>query len=98
MAKIYIIEGTHLAKDSNGDTVMVMKMPAPKIQAVPFSTSTQSAAFIEGTRFIRLWSDTDCFIGFGANPTAVSGTSIPMTAKMPEYWAVQAGDKVAAVI
>jgi hypothetical protein len=66
-------------------------------QIVTFTTSTQSTAFKSNTTMVRLHTDTNCFIKFGLNPTAVTATDARMAAGQTEYFKVLPGYKVAAV-
>lgn len=60
------------------------------------ASSAVGSAFGTGTRIVRVYATTDCHIRFGTTPTAVTtDTFIP--AGVPEYFAVNAGVKIAAV-
>lgn len=86
MAKLYISEYVRMSLDPHTAAVPVGEEPAIAEQVVDFTSGEEkSAAFNAETRFIRMWSDTECFVTFGANPTAVSGTSPGVTAKVAEY-------------
>lgn len=97
MAVLYITEYSELAKDSLGNVVSAGKEPRETVQAVTFSTTTQSAAFSNETRFVRLWSDTACFVEFGVNPTANNANDTPLAASTAEFFGVTPGQKVAVV-
>lgn len=64
--------------------------------------SAQSAT-ISGSdrvrRRVRLYADVDCFVTWGANPTAlVDGTEgRPLGADNPEYFEVEGGQKLAVI-
>ena len=45
---------------------------------------------------IRLFTDADCFVAFGVNPTADS-TGIPMAANQTEYFELSSGENVAVI-
>jgi hypothetical protein len=64
------------------------------------STSTSSAAssaFGSNVEYIRIVSDTTCWITFGTSPTATnSKTYLP--AGEVEYYKVSEGEKVAAIL
>jgi len=64
------------------------------------STSTSSAAssaFGSNIEYIRIVSDTTCWITFGTSPTATnSKTYLP--AGEVEYYKVSEGEKVAAIL
>ena len=65
-------------------------------------TSGQSAA-ISGSgrkrRAVRLWADVDCFVLWGANPTALQdGTGgQPYGASNPEWREIEAGHVIATI-
>jgi len=101
MAALYITEYKELATDGNGHFVQAGLEPAI-VQQTPVAlsaTSAQSAAFNASTHFIRVFSDTACFITFGTNPTAVTATQTPIAANTAEFFAIQPGTslKLAAV-
>lgn len=64
-------------------------------------TSRQSeavAANKPGRKTVRFFTDTDCFVNWGADPTVTDGTdAIPLGAENPEYWDVENGDKIAVI-
>lgn len=97
MAILYIQEYERIAGDQDGHLVQAGFEPALASQAVTFSTTTASAAFNAKTKFVRLYSDTACFVKFGASPSATTATDMPLAANMPEFFAVVNGHKVAAV-
>lgn len=96
MATLFITELKELGRGSDGGTVPVAPMPPATVQTVTFATAAQSAAFGGATRYVRLYSDADCCVRFGDNPTAVT-TDTPMAADTPEYFGVEPGHKVSAV-
>lgn len=70
--------------------------PALANQKVAYTTATQSAAFNANTLLIRLLSDTNCHVLFGANPTAT--TQHQFLLANVEYWrAVQPGQRISVV-
>ena len=63
-------------------------------------TSAQSAAFGSQTEYVRIASDADVYILFGANPTAsatADASSIFIPADQPEIFKVSPGEKVAFI-
>ena len=63
-------------------------------------TSAQSAAFGTQTEYVRIASDADVYILFGANPTAsatADASSIFIPADQPEIFKVSPGEKVAFI-
>lgn len=97
MAVLYIQEYSRIAGDADGHHVQAGFEPAVTSQAVTFTTTTQSAAFNTATKFIRVFSDTACYVKFGSNPTATTATDMPLAANTAEFFAVVAGQKIAAV-
>lgn len=61
--------------------------------------SAQSAA-VTGTarrhRRVRFFADADCYVTWGDNPTADS-TGLPLGAENPEYFDIEAGQKIAVI-
>jgi len=91
MASLIITEYSNLAL--NGHAPIPLE-PALTEQVVTYTTSTQSAAFGEATRFVRVKPDADCNVKFGSNPTATVANQ-QLIADV-EYWrGVKAGHKVA---
>ena len=63
-------------------------------------TSAQSSAFGSQTEYVRIASDADIYILFGANPTAVAtanSSTIFIPADQPEIFKVSPGEKVAFI-
>lgn len=67
--------------------------------------SAQSVAIAQGgaatgRKRVRVWGDVDCFVHYGANPTAANdGTAgFPVGQKNPEYFDVQVGHKLATIV
>ena len=60
------------------------------------STSTQSSAFGSQSEYVRICSNADVHILFGANPTATAN-SIFIPANEPEIFKVSPGEKMAAI-
>lgn len=108
MAVLYITELESLGTPSEGGHLPVAHMPPVAEQTLGISgSSAASSAFNAATRFVRLETDTNCSIAFGAAPTAQSvsttqtGSGASGTARLaagiPEYFAVTPGMKVAAI-
>ena len=69
-----------------------------------YTTSTQSAAITHAAIqagidevLVRVSANTDCWIAFGANPTAVVDQGIFLPAGVVEVWRMNKGDLIAAV-
>lgn len=61
-----------------------------------------NSAAIVGTgrkrRKCRLYAESDCWVQWGASPSATDGTdSVPLGADNPEYFDIEAGHSVSAV-
>ena len=90
---------TNVGEDPvSGDGVaQAVKEPAIDTQAIPFSTVASSVAFNDSTRIVRVASDTQCYIKFGSNPTAVTADSMLIPAFGVEYFGVNPGDKISVI-
>jgi hypothetical protein len=97
MPKLFISEYTKLGAGFGAESVIV-KEPAlvEQTPVVIGATSLQSAAFNSLTRIVRIHTDVVCSIAFGVNPTA-NADSKRLAANQTEYFAVQAGEKVAVI-
>ena len=60
------------------------------VSGVPITTPNN-------TLHVRLVATSDCYVAFGANPTAVVGTSMLIPAMTPEYFWVLPGEKLAVL-
>lgn len=92
MAKLYISEYASVGYVA-GLSLPIQSALEPSVDQAPLdftSGAQQSAAFAATTTFVRVWSDADCCIKFGANPTATTANK-PIGAKNPEYFGVTPG-------
>ena len=88
-----------------GEAVEVAMGPPVQRKVLIYTTSSvQSDLLITPsagrkiTLRVRLFSDADCFVTWGDNPTATDGTdSLPMGANNPEYFSIDSGEKIAVV-
>ena len=101
MATLYI-DQFQLAGNNGFNTVQAPLQP-PLVATTALSVSGTSAAtsFLnEKTTLVRLQADTNCFVIFGTNPTAITSSSTPLSVGTPEYFAVPAGGtlKIAAIL
>ena len=96
MAVLYITEYEDLARDSQGNILMMGKEPAVATQAVTFTTTTASAAFSGQTNFVHLTADAACHIAFALSPTATTSNT-KRQADFSEFFGVRPSLKVAAV-
>ena len=99
MATLYIQEYERLVNNPVGNQVIQAgQEPAVTNQTVTFTaTAGASAAFNSSTNFIRVYSDTAGYIKFGAAPTAVTATDMPISANTPEFFGVVPGQKISVV-
>lgn len=80
----------------------VLGEPVQSMKVTVGGGSLQSAA-VSGTRkqirWVRLFSDADCFVAWGDNPTAVIDGSdgMPLGAENPEIIGVAAGQLIAVI-
>lgn len=61
------------------------------------SAAVTHASVITDEVLVRLCADQDCWIAFGASPTAVASSGLFLPAGCVEVWRMNAGDKVAAI-
>ena len=73
MATAYITEYNTIGVQ-NGNSIPVAQEPAVTDQAIMFTTATQSDAFNDNTKYVRIVSDTAFHASFGTNPTATAST------------------------
>ncbi len=77
--------------------------PIQEMAVAVGGSSTQSAAISGGNnkamRRVRLFTDTDCFVHWGDDPTALNdGTAgRPLGAENPETFDIESGQKVAVI-
>lgn len=64
-------------------------------QDIVFTTTSVQSSALTGA-LIRVVSDIDCRIAIGASPTATT-TGIRLIADQPEYFGINAGDKIAVI-
>lgn len=60
-------------------------------------TSQQSSAVAANCSVVRLYCTQDVYIAIGANPTAVTTTSLFLPANTVEYFGCAGADKIAAI-
>lgn len=61
------------------------------------AASVQSTAMGAKTTVVQLVSTVACFVKFAANPTAAANTSSYLPPNVPVNYAVNPGDKIAAI-
>ena len=83
-------------------TTTLLDKPIQQMTIAVGAGSLQSSA-ITGTgkfkKLVRLFTDTDCFVEWGENPTALTDGSagMPLGAENPEIVGVRAGDIIAVI-
>ena len=78
---------------------VAMGYPLEELQVAVGGGSLQTDAITTSgmeVKRVRLFTDTDCHVAFGDNPTATSA-NFPLGAENPEYVWVKAGDKIAVI-
>ncbi len=96
MALLYINEYGRLATEGAGQSVMAGVEPSRAQTPVSIGAgSLQSAAF--ATNFVRIHTDSVCFLVFGANPTAVAQQGVRLAANQTEFFGVVPGHVVAVI-
>ena len=86
-------------------TVTLHGKPIQEMAVTITGTSAQSAVITgpSGSRSVRrafrVYTDTDCFVHWGSNPTALNdGTAgRPLGADNPEVWEIESGEKIAVI-
>ena len=97
MAKLYISEYKTLTRDNRGHMLPGGQEPGAVEQSVAIGGgSLQSEPFGEGTRFIRVNTDTACSLIFGDDPVATTDAK-RLPANATEYFGVQPGMKLAVI-
>lgn len=90
MATLYITEFADLGRAS-GSAVQIATEPEVASQTVAIGgLSTQSSAFNNSTKYVRLHTDNICSVMFGTNPTATAAKR-RLSADGTEYFGVPAG-------
>lgn len=91
-----------LAVDDNGRSVPVIRIGVT--QKVSFTgTASQSSAFTSSTNpgggVVLLFATTDCWVKFGADPTATAsaGTSAFIPAGIDRYFHYKNGEKISVI-
>jgi hypothetical protein len=97
MASVYVTEYLALGKGALDNVTQAPAEPPLAEQLVAITgSSTQSAAFNQRTRFVRVHADAICSVAFGSNPTAVN-TAKRLAANQTEYFGVNGNDKIAVI-
>jgi hypothetical protein len=78
-----------LADDSRGNEIQVALEPSITTQSVTYTTSAQSAALNDETRFIRVVCDAKAHFKISTAGTNAAATDPFIAADSPEYFGVQ---------
>ena len=93
MAKLYIDVWVDARQTLIGRPIQNMAVTVPGTSAAITAPANGKAR-----RRVRLYSDVDCFVNWGPNPTATDGTdSVPLGADNPESFDIETGDKFAVI-
>ena len=92
MADLHITEYGDTRKAPSGNAQIALE-PALANQQKTIGAEAQSSAFNAKTTLVRLYAAADCYVAFGADPTA-SAASTFLPSGTIEYFGVTAGDKV----
>jgi hypothetical protein len=95
MALLYVTEFSGMGAGSPAPQIAPAQALASYTVAIG-GASAQGAVFGAGTKIVRVHADVSCAILFGSNPTALA-TSMRMGAGQTEYFAVEPGQRVAAI-
>lgn len=98
MAYLWITEFDRKPVATGGDSIsQIPCLPEVASQQVDFTAgATQSSAFNVDTRFVRLYSDVDCHVLVGSNPTATTA-KMPLSAGVAETFGVTPGHKISVI-
>ena len=85
------------------DAVSTALGPVIQEEKITISGTSAQTSALPGTkrnRSVRIYSDTDCYVTWGENPTALTdGSEGRMVgANNPEYFSIPAGYKLAAIV
>lgn len=96
-AKCYVKEYSDIAQTVRGAAQIAAEPALVDQTAVDFTAGhAESVAFNASTRFIRVWCDAQASYLVGAAPIATNAMS-PLSASLPEYFAVTASQKISFV-
>ena len=96
MALLYVKEYAHLPQIGTMKGTMASE---PGVDQAPVNfagAGASSAAFAATTKYIRVVSDTTCFVVFGPTPQAATSNNALLPANIIEYYAVVAGQVISA--
>jgi hypothetical protein len=88
----------HVFRDAGASA----KGAVEQVLKVAIGTEDQSNAIVSNSttqiKFVRCWADADCYIAWGADPTADADTGLPIGGGHgPEYLEMAVGDKISVI-
>ena len=96
MATLYITVFQDSGSTAHGDPLqeLVIAVGGASVQSVALN-----AADGKPRRTVRCFTDTDCFVTWGSDPTATNDglAGIAVGTENPEYFLIKAGDKLATI-
>lgn len=97
MSQLRVTEYKTEYTDNHGNLPIVRTRDHLADQSVNITSGVvQSAPFNALTQIIRMQAEADCHVSFGANPTVSTG-AMPLSAGIPEWISVTAGEKLAVI-
>ena len=100
MATLYITVFEAAVSTALGDPIQQLTITVGGASAQSTAlTSSGTGTAANKKRTVRMFSDTDCFIAWGEDPTALNDGSggIAVGTETPEYFSITAGHKVACI-
>jgi hypothetical protein len=96
MATLYVTVFNSAGSVAHGDPLQFLSVTVGG--ASDQTDALTAAPSGSALRICRLYTDTDCFVNWGTNPTATDATdSIPLGADNPEYFHIFSGYKIATI-
>jgi hypothetical protein len=97
MANLYVTEFSDVPI-ANGNIQIAQCPPISNTILSLSSQSTATGVVSANTRYVRIATDTNCFVVISSAPTSASTSGMRMVADQVEYFGLRSGvDKVAAV-
>lgn len=87
---------THLARDSNGNTIQAIRLGTVQTVTVNGTSAPTTNAFIAQTTIIRIVCTAACHYTVAAAPTATTSMTY-LPAGVVEFVSVTAGEKIAFI-
>jgi hypothetical protein len=89
---------TSIAAQAGGLQTSIFQVisPGTSSQVAIGAASVQGSAPSDGVTILRFFATADCYLAFGANPTA-SSSAMFLPAGFIEYFEIKAGEKYAVI-